>query len=151
MSSDDTFVEVRRRFTTAPEKVFSAFAEAHVVARWLTPSPDIKLDVLQFDFREGGGYRFAYRVPGAPTVIVGGSYRVIEAPFRIVFTWIIEPPDVHAGIESEVTITITPDGSGSQLLIRHAKLVRADAEARHEQGWRGALDQLAITLLERTS
>ena len=149
--STDTFVEVRRHFDAAPEKVFSAFAEARTVARWLTPSPDIKLEVLQFDFREGGEYRFAYRVPGAPTVIVGGSYRVIESPSRVVFTWIIEPPDVHAGIESEVTVTITPEGSGSQLLIRHAKLVRADAETRHEQGWCGALDQLAGMLLERTS
>jgi uncharacterized protein YndB with AHSA1/START domain len=151
MSTDDTFVEVKRRLTAAPERVFSAFAEASFVARWLTPSPDIKLEVLQFDFREGGGYRFAYRVPGAPTVIVGGSYRVIESPSRVVFTWIIEPPDVHAGIESEVTVTITPDGSGSQLLIRHERLIRADAMARHDEGWRGALDQLAAILLERTS
>jgi len=42
-----------------------------------------------------------------------------------------------------VTVTIAPDGGGSELLIRHAKLTRDDAVARHAEGWHGALDQLA--------
>ena len=64
MIADDTAVEVRRRFRVAPEKVFAAFAEARWLARWLSPSPDVRLTLLQFDFREGGAYRFAYHVPG---------------------------------------------------------------------------------------
>jgi uncharacterized protein YndB with AHSA1/START domain len=99
---------------------------------------------LQFDFRVGGTYRFAYHLPGGETVIVGGAYRSIEPPSKIIFSWIIEPPDEHAGIESEVTVTITPDGNGTELLIRHEKLMRVDAVARHAEGWRGALDQLAV-------
>jgi uncharacterized protein YndB with AHSA1/START domain len=138
--------EVRRRFAAAPEKVFAAFAEASLVSRWLTPSPDITLSVLQFDFRIGGTYRFAYHLPGGETVVVGGAYRSIEPPSKIVFSWLIEPPDEHAGIESEVTVTITPEGGGSELLIRHEKLMRIDAIERHAGGWRGALDRLAVLL-----
>ena len=74
MIADKSHAEVRRRFDASPEKVFTAFARADLVARWLTPSPEISLTVLQFDFREGGSYRFAYHVPGSGTVIVGGSY-----------------------------------------------------------------------------
>lgn len=144
--SGETYAEVRRRFAAAPEKVFAAFAEERLVARWLSPSPEIKLTVLQFDFRVEGVYRFAYHPPGAETVIVGGAYRSIEPPSRIVFSWVIEPPDEHAGIESEVTVSITPDGGGTELLIRHEKLTRVDAVARHGEGWRGALDQLAALL-----
>jgi uncharacterized protein YndB with AHSA1/START domain len=147
-SKADTEVraEVRRRFAAAPEKVFAAFAEARLVGRWLSPSPEITLTVLQFDFRVGGTYRFAYRQPEGETVIVGGAYRSIEPPCKIVFSWIIEPPDEHAGIDSEVTVTITPDGGGSELLIRHEKLTRVDAVRRHAEGWRGALDQLTVLL-----
>jgi uncharacterized protein YndB with AHSA1/START domain len=147
MTPDKTHVEVRRRFAAAPEKVFAAFAEARWVGRWLSPSPDITLTLLQFDFREGGAYRFAYRIPGGQTVIVGGSYRSIEPPWKIVFSWIIEPPDEHAGIESEVTVAITQDGDGAELVIRHEKLTRVDAVVRHTEGWQGALDQL-VTMLE---
>jgi len=142
MLADRTRVEVRRRFAAGPEQVFDAFAEARLVGRWLSPSPEITLTLLQFDFREGGGYRFAYDFPGGRTV-VAGRYRSIEPPSKIVFSWTIEPPDEHAGIESEVTVTIRRDGAGTELVIRHEKLTPAGAAARHDQGWRGALDQLA--------
>jgi uncharacterized protein YndB with AHSA1/START domain len=144
--ADKTGAEVRRRFDAAPEKVFAAFAEARLVGRWLSPSPEITLTVLRFDFHVGGAYRFAYRLPEGETVIVGGTYRSIEAPSTIVFSWIIEPPDAHAGIESEVTVTITPDAGGAELLIRHEKFTRIDAVERHAEGWRGALDQLTALL-----
>jgi uncharacterized protein YndB with AHSA1/START domain len=144
MHPGKTGAEVRRRFTVAPEKVFSAFAEAELVGRWLSPSPEITLTVLRFDFRVGGTYRFSYHLPGGETVIVGGAYRSIEPPRQIVFSWVIEPPDEHAGIESEVTVTIAPDGS--ELLIRHEKLSRVDAVVRHADGWRVALDRLTALL-----
>jgi uncharacterized protein YndB with AHSA1/START domain len=142
MLAEGTRVEVRRRFAAGPEQVFAAFAEPRLVVRWLSPSPEIALSLLQFDFREGGGYRFAYDFPGGRTV-VAGRYRSIEPPSKIVFSWTIEPPDEHAGIDSEVTVTIRRDGAETELVIRHEKLTRAGAAARHDQGWRGALDQLA--------
>jgi uncharacterized protein YndB with AHSA1/START domain len=54
--------------------------------------------LLQFDFREGGAYRFAYHVPGGQIMTVRGVYRSIEPPSKIVFSWVIEPPDEHAGL-----------------------------------------------------
>jgi uncharacterized protein YndB with AHSA1/START domain len=141
-----THAEVRHRFAAAPEKIFAAFAEPRLIIRWLTPSPETTLTVLQFDFRVGGTYRFAYHLPDGKTVIIGGVYRSIEPPSGIVFSWIIEPPDEHAGIDSEVTVTITPDGGSTELLIRHQKLTAVGAAPRHAEGWRGALMQLAELL-----
>jgi uncharacterized protein YndB with AHSA1/START domain len=146
MIADKTYAEIRRRFGAAPEKIFAAFAEADLVRRWLTPSPEIKLTVLQFDFREGGAYRFAYHVPAGPTVVVSGSYSVIKPPSKIVFSWVIEPPDEHAGIVSEVKVTITADSSGTELVIRHEKLTRPGAIERHAAGWRGAVERLTELL-----
>jgi uncharacterized protein YndB with AHSA1/START domain len=151
MNPDETVAEVHRRLLAAPEKVFSAFAEARLVSRWLSPSPEIALTVLRFDFRIGGAYRFAYHIPGGKTMIVNGAYRSIEAPSMIIFSWNIEPPDEHAGLQSEVTATITPDGNGTELRIRHEKLTLPGAVERHIEGWRGALDRLAEWLSDRNT
>jgi uncharacterized protein YndB with AHSA1/START domain len=147
MSPGPAGAEVRRRLGVPAEKVFAAFADAALVAQWLRPSPEVMLTVLQFDFRPGGTYRFAYDVPDGRRMIVGGTYRSIESPTRIVFSWLSEPPDEHAGIDSEVTVTLVSKGDATELTIRHAKFERADADARHAEGWRGALE-LLDTLLQ---
>jgi len=146
MSSESAGVQIRRRLSVSAEKVFAAFADAALVAQWLRPSPEVMLTVLEFDFRLGGAYRFAYDVPDGRRMIVGGTYRSIERPTRIVFSWLIEPPDEHAGIDSEVTVTLVPSGNATELTIHHARFERADAEARHADGWRGALDLLDALL-----
>ena len=60
--------------------VFGALADPHLVSRWLKPSPDVRLDVLAFDFRAGGAYRFAYHVPGEQIMHVNGVFRAIDPP-----------------------------------------------------------------------
>jgi uncharacterized protein YndB with AHSA1/START domain len=146
MSPEAAVAEIRRRLRATPNKVFSAFANAEMVGRWLTPAPEVKLVVLEFDFRIGGAYRFAYHVPGGQVMIVNGTYRSIEPPSRIVFSWNIEPPDEHAGLQSEVIVAITPEGDDCELHIRHEQLTQSGAVERHSAGWRGALDQLAASL-----
>jgi uncharacterized protein YndB with AHSA1/START domain len=141
MKSSDR-AEVRRHLSAPPARVFAAFTNAEVVAQWLTPAPDVKLTVLELDFREGGHYRFAYDTPEGQRMLVGGVYHEIQAPTRLAFSWLIEPPDIHAGIESQVTVSIAPSADGTDLVILHERFGRADANARHAEGWAGALEQL---------
>src|SRR5579863_2573826 len=108
VSREAAAVEVRRLLSAKPERVFSAFTDAEIISRWLTPSPEISLTVLAFEFRVGGAYRFEYHVPDGKVMVVNGIYRLIEPPSRIVFSWNIEPPGEHAGLRSEVTVGITP-------------------------------------------
>jgi uncharacterized protein YndB with AHSA1/START domain len=150
MCPDETVATVDRRLRASPARVFAAFADAALVGRWLTPAPDVSLTVLQFEFRVGGRYRFAYRVPGRGTMHVNGDFRLIQPPERLAFAWNIEPPDEHAGVQSEVSVTLRPDGEGTHLVIRHAYLAAPGAARRHADGWRGALEQLA-SLLDGTA
>lgn len=147
MKADATAADIRRHLSVAPAKVFAAFADPVMVSRWLTPSPDIKLEIVEFEFREGSNYRFAYHVPGDQVMRVNGIYRLIRPPSEVIFTWNIEPPDEHAGVKSEVIVRIAPDGEGSELHIRHERLAPAGAVERHKEGWRGALDQLSHLLV----
>ena len=151
MPPESGIAEVRRHLLASPARVFAAFADASLVRRWLTPSRDVRLDVTEFDFRVGGRYRFTYRVPGRDAMVVTGIYRVIEPPSRIVFSWDIQPPDEHAGVRSEVTISLSPDGTGTDLRIRHAQLTAPGARDRHAIGWTGAVDHLRELISEDTA
>lgn len=130
----------------APDLVFAAFADPALVRRWLKPGPEVTLDVLTYDFRPGGRYRFAYSAPGVAIMHVNGAFQAIEPPSRIVFSWNIEPPDEHAGVQSEVRISIVASDAGSEVHIQHIKLSRSGAPERHAEGWRGALEGLARVL-----
>lgn len=148
MAVEASVVDVRRQLNAAPGMVFGTFADPLLVSRWLKPSMDVRLDVLAFDFRAGGAYRFAYHVPGGQIMHVNGTFRAIEQPSRLVFSWNIEAPDEHAGVQSEVQVSITPHEAGCELHIRHINLSRPGAPERHAEGWNGALDNLAILLSE---
>jgi uncharacterized protein YndB with AHSA1/START domain len=147
MTRDELLVQVEHVLAAPPARVFGAFADARLLPRWLTPAPEIAMRVDALDFREGGAYRFVYSLPDRTEVAIGGVYRTIQAPERLVFSWIIEPPDEHAGIESEVSVTLAPVGSGTRLTIRHLGWPIESAARRHQGGWLAALEKL-VSLLE---
>jgi uncharacterized protein YndB with AHSA1/START domain len=147
MRSDELLVQVEHVLAAPPARVFRAFSDPQLLPRWLTPSAEIAMRVDALDFREGGAYRFIYTLPDRTDVSIGGVYRTIRPPTRLVFTWIIDPPDEHAGIESEVRVIIDPAGEGSRLTIRHVGWPITSAARRHRGGWVGALAQL-VPLLE---
>ena len=86
MSPEAAVAEIHRQLSAEPERMFSAFANAEMVSRWLGPSPEIKLTVLKRHFRIGGAHRFAYHVPDGRVMTVNGTYQSIEPPSSIVFS-----------------------------------------------------------------
>jgi uncharacterized protein YndB with AHSA1/START domain len=146
MKPDGITAEVRRSLDAPPERVFGAFTTARMVGQWLSPSPEVPLTVLQYEFHVGGMYRFMYLLPGGRTMMVNGTFRSIAPPALITFSWNIEPPDEHAGLESEVTVKIRPAAGGTELLVRHELLTLGGSAARHAQGWSGAVDRLTVLL-----
>jgi uncharacterized protein YndB with AHSA1/START domain len=146
MAVPESRAQVTRRLAAAPERIFAAFASADLVARWLSPSPEIALSVLSYDFRLQGRYRFAYHIPTGEIMHVHGSFIDIMPPRALVFSWIIEPPDEHAGLDSEVRVSIAAVPGGSALTIVHERLDRPGAAARHAAGWLGALERLESLL-----
>jgi len=152
MPTGETQARVTRHVSAPPERIFSAFASAELVARWLSPSPDIALQILAYDFQVHGRYRFAYHVPTGQIMYVHGSFLEIVPPRALVFSWIIEPPDEHAGIDSEVRVSISGVREGSVLTIVHVRLDQPGAAERHAVGWLGALDRLdSILRIEATA
>ena len=136
-------VTVKRRFAAPPERVFDAWLDPALVARWMFGPAVRDEEVLRIsiDPRVGGLFSFLVRRQGQELDHVG-EYLVIERPHRLSFTWAVgkRSPD-----DTRVTLELTPSGDGCELVLRHEG-VWAGFEDRTAHGWSSMLDAIARML-----
>ena len=132
-------VVVQRSLAAAPEKVFAAWTDPHLLAQWWGP-PGHTVASVEIDLRVNGRYRIGLQQPDQPPFFVSGTYQQIQPPEKLVFTWRWERSDMDIG-QSLVTVEIRGDGRHTNLILTHAQLPEP-AQAAHRQGWQGILDKL---------
>jgi len=142
MTPQNASVSVRRKLAADPARVFAAFSDAGALAQWFSPAPQVAVQVLTFDFTLGGTFRLAYAMPDGSTETVGGVFRRIQPPHNLEFTWVWEPPDQHAGLETVVSVEIAETSDGCEVIITHSQLPNLAAQGRYHDGWSGTLQQL---------
>ncbi|MCG3181069.1 MAG: hypothetical protein BIFFINMI_03438 [Phycisphaerae bacterium] len=129
------------------ETVFRCWTQPEHLFRWFAPTPGYATHIAEVDLRVGGRYRIGMRMgPGSPEYIVGGEYREIVPPARLVFTWQWEtggPGDK----QTLVTVTLDEQGGGTRLVLTHENFDDAKARDTHAEGWSGCLDRL-VELVE---
>ena len=133
---------VRRLIPVPRGRIFEASSRADLLARWFTPSAEISLDILDFDFVESGAFRFRYVMPDGRQPVVGGAYERIAPPEEIVVSWLLEAPDPPQGVDMRVLFRFLDKGDATEVVIRHEKLPSDMACTVHEDGWEGSLDSL---------
>lgn len=83
---NDRVIEVRRSFRTPIERVWAAHTRPDLVKRWMSGPDGWTMSVCEIDLRVGGPYRFEWAHPDRPSFGSSGTYQLIEAPSRLVFT-----------------------------------------------------------------
>lgn len=88
------------------ESVWAALTTREAIALWLMPN----------DFELRVGHRFQFNTKPAPGFdgIVRCEVLEIVPLQRLVYSW------VGGGVDTQVTWTLTPDGSGTRLTLEHA-------------------------------
>ena len=126
---------IEREVTIAarPETVFAFFVDPERMVRWMGTTAEL-------DATPGGLFRIDYNGKD----IARGAFVEIDAPRRVVFTWGWEAPgDPTPPGASTVEVTLTPDGDGTRVHLRHFGLP-AESVDGHAVGW----DQFLPTLAE---
>ena len=78
---------VMTRVFNAPRKlVFEAMTKPELVKKWLLGPPGWTMPVCEIDLRVGGAYRYVWRNADGSEMGMGGVYREIVRPERIVAT-----------------------------------------------------------------
>jgi len=134
--SDDLIVT--RHIKAPPARLWKAWSSADGIARWFGPRVS-KVMHAEADLHVGGRYRIVIEAPDGTVSEVGGAYREIVPNERLAFTWAWKTTPDRVSL---VTVTLTADGVGTLLTLRHEKLTDEDARRRHEDGWCQSLDKL---------
>jgi len=83
----DREIVMMREFDAPRKLVFDALTKPELIQRWLLGPPGWSMPVCEVDLRIGGAYRYVWRKDSDGTTMgMGGVYREIEAPQRIVVT-----------------------------------------------------------------
>ncbi len=80
-----------------------AWTEPDQIRQWWGPG-EFTCPKAEVDLRPGGSYRLAMQPTAGEAFIVGGTYREVEPPTRLVYTWRWEMGPAADGSESLVMI-----------------------------------------------
>ncbi len=146
MTARDTFDLTLTRTIRAPRaKVFEAFVNPDLLRKWFGPRGHTVAETT-IDAKVGGHYRIVMQPAAGKTFTVGGVYREIAPPSRLVFTWKWEGEDMGAMGETLVTVTLNErrgeHGVETEVQLQHAGFPAPEAKAAHNDGWSSSLNCL---------
>jgi uncharacterized protein YndB with AHSA1/START domain len=118
---------LERSYPAPPEKVFGAWANPKVKARWFAGDPSD----YQLDFRPGGIERNSATHDGK-RIVWETLYREIVADERIVYTSVLSE-DSTLATASLTTVEFVPEDDGTRLVLVEAG---AYLDGREQPAWR---------------
>ena len=129
--TDEYSLTVHREIAAPPEGLFDAWLDAQSLGSWLKPS-GIRETRAETDPRVGGTFRIVM-VDDESSIVHTGTYREIDRPRRLVFTW--SSPATRFR-DSIVTVTFEPSSNSSTVVeIHQVGLPDEEARASHHGGW----------------
>ncbi len=141
---------VRRDIPAPRSLVFNAFTRADHMSRWFTPSADISVEVLEFDFALNGAFRLRYAMPDGRGPVVSGTFERIKRPKCIVMSWTWQAPDPLENIPMRVRFEFFEKADASEVVITHEGIPSDTACTVHVAGWEGTLRHLENFIQEDT-
>lgn len=148
ISDAETFgLTITRVFDAPLDLVFQMWADTKHMKNWFGPTGMTVVDAGT-DFRVGGEWFSHLRAENGGEHRMGGTYKEIVAPERIVFTHMWEGTDAHSGFETIVTVALKDLGGKTELVFHQVAFETASARDSHQDGWNKCLDRLAAALAD---
>jgi uncharacterized protein YndB with AHSA1/START domain len=138
-------VQVRRVFEAPPERVFRAWTTPTELMRWHAPV-GYNCTIAEIDLRVGGRYRIGMKGADGIERIASGTYREIDPPRRLRYSWKWEQPERTDMGDTTMTIECLPHGTGTELVLTHEGFLTEDSRRDHEKGWTTIVERLGTAV-----
>ena len=130
-----------RTVAASAARVFEAWTRPERVERWTCPDPTAGVDV-EIDLRVGGRYSIRMDVEGGPFT-AHGTYREVDPPRRVVYTWGWREEPQAMNAETVVTVEFVPVDGGTEVRLTHEGFPTRDDRDGHKEGWTICLERFA--------
>lgn len=139
---ENTILTVSKLISTSAERLFAAWTEPEQLKHWWGPESVTCIEA-EVDLRVGGRYRIGNQFPNGKLVWITGTFRMIDRPRKLVYTWQIAPDSP----EELVTVTFQTTKPGEcEVTVMHERIPDRSTRDTHEAGWVGCLAKLAAYL-----
>jgi len=142
---------IKRQFSAPIERVFAAWTDADVLARWFGPEGFV-VTRSTVDLSVGGAYEIEIQSPDGQLIKHFGHYMEISVPNKLVFTWILEDQACQGSegqcAETLVSIAFTRIDQATEITLTHEHLPDQAAYDGHAFGWNSSFDSLEILCLK---
>lgn len=132
---------ITRTVAASPEAVFEAWTRPERMKKWKCPDPNADVRVV-VDLRVGGAYEVTMGIEGGPFT-AHGTYREIDPPRRLVYTWDWREDAHRMGVETLVTVEFEAVEGGTEIRLTHEGFPTDEARTGHLEGWTACAERLA--------
>jgi len=141
-STEHATFKIERSYGASSERVYEAWADAALKARWFGPGPE-HTDSMEMDFRIGGHERFAAGMSDGVTYTYNALYQDIVENERIVYTYEMHRNEDRISV-SVSTVELAPTAAGTLLTYTEQGvfLDGHDTAAQREHGTRELLERI---------
>jgi len=138
--SNGLSLELTRTLPADRATVWRAMTDPTELAKWWGPKGFSALEV-DFDPRVGESYRIAMQPPDGEPFHLHGEFREVEAPSRLSYTFIWDPPDPDDR-ETLATLVLADRGELTEVSFRQGEFATEARLELHRGGWTDSFDRL---------
>jgi uncharacterized protein YndB with AHSA1/START domain len=132
-------LRIERTFAASAEDVFDAWTSPEVMRRWFHAFEDWETPEAEVDLRVGGRVRVVMRRPDGRGAGMGGEYRLIDRPNRIVMTWTF---DDYPDNEQLIELTFSESEGSTTVLMVNSRIANNERRESQDMGWYGCFTEL---------